>query len=179
MQQIRPLFLFIGLTLLILGCDASKKSTNDKNANEKSDEVLFGKATSIPLGKAAKYESIDLPASKFKGFFSNKFEDSKDFEDFKIITKNNADYYLICKGLREKDPAQFAMELELIEGNLILQDVNKLYYTCIARYCAACAFKYNKNGTIGGCDCSEAKQDKPKGYAACEHTIAIKTEEKE
>lgn len=179
MQKMKQLFLFAGLALLILGCDASKKSTNDKKDNEKNDEITFGKAASIILGKAAKYESIDLPADKFKTFFSNKFEDSKGFKDFKIITKNNKDYYLICKGSRENDLSQFAMELELIEDNLILQDVNKLYYTCIARYCDACAFKYNKNGTIGGCDCGKEADEKPKGYAACEHTIAIKTEEKE
>jgi hypothetical protein len=176
MQQIRPFFFFIGLALLILGCDASKKSV-DKVEGSKDD--IFEISSSIMLGKAADYQSIKLPASKFELFFSKKFEDSKDFKKFKIITKNNKDYYLICKGNREKNLAQFAIELELNEGDLILQSMNKLYYTCIARYCDACAFKYNKNGTIGGCDCGKESKDKRKGYAACEHTISIQTQEKE
>ncbi len=176
MQQIKSLFFFIGLSLLIVNCDATKKSNNDNN---KSDEVTFGKIQNLTLGNTKDYQSIKLPDAKVKMFFVRKFDNSKGFNNFKIISKNEKDYYLICKGSREGDDSQFAIELEVSEQKLILQDVNKLYYTCIARYCDACSFKYNKNGTIGGCDCEKQTKDKPTGYAACEHTIAIKTEEKE
>ena len=167
------LLLVASLMLYLGSCDGSKKLPSDL------DDAIFDNFEEIKLCKVTDSKNLDLPVIKLQACFRGKFEDSRGFNDFQIISQNQKDYYLIAKGTREGSLAQFATELVEKDGELVLQDFDRLYYTCIARYCDACAFKYSNNGTIAGCNCAEEKEDKPTGYAACEHTIGIKTSEKE
>lgn len=165
------LILMIGL---IGACTPSQKSA--EKAMEKED--IFNKLSSITLGLTPKYKSLKLPKTKLRVFFSEKFGDSNGFKKFKIITDNEADYYLIASGMREGKKTQFAVELMQKQGYLIVEDFDQLYYSCIAKYCEDCSFRFNGKGTIGGCSCEALTEEPPNGRTACEHSIGIKSSEK-
>lgn len=165
--------LMFTLVLFLASCDGSK------NVADNAKDAVFDNFENVMVCKANNYKKANLPDAKLKICFKGKFEESRNFTDFEVVSQNQETYYLIAKGMREGNTAQFAAELTEKDGELFLEDFNKLYYTCIARYCEGCTFKYTKDGTVGGCDCGEEQADKPKGYAACEHTIGIKTADKE
>jgi hypothetical protein len=144
-----------------------------------SDDDIFNILSEKKLCALAKYKTASLPTKYLKTFFLAKFEDSKSFNDFEIVTQNKETYYLIASGKRERKDTKFGIELEIKGTDLYLQDLNKLYYTCIGHYCDDCNFKFSSKGTIGGCKCDNLTEEPPKGFSPCEHTIAIKTKEKE
>lgn len=160
--------------LICLGCDATKKSSETDVV-----DIAVGELIDLTVATTKNYKSAKLPTAKLKAFFLAKFEDSGAFSDFEITTKNEKNFYIVATGIREKKPTRFGVELEVDNDNLVLQDFNKLFFTCIAHYCKACDFKFDAKGAISGCNCAELTETPPKGFAACEHTIAIKTLEKD
>lgn len=170
-------FLLI-LTLFLASCDGSKPVARG-GLDASSNDDIFNILDEKKLCPVSKYKTQSLPTKHLKTFFTAKFEDSKSFNDFEIVTQDNETYYLIASGKRERRATKFAIELEVQGSDLYLQDLNKLYYTCIGHYCDDCNFKYSSKGTIGGCDCGHLTEEPPKGFSPCEHTIAIKTKEKE
>lgn len=160
--------------LICVSCVA----TNTSNDTDIVD-IPMGELVDLTIATTKNYQSARLPTPKLKAFFLGKFEDSGMFSDFEIITKNKKNFYITARGIREKKPTRFGVELEVSENNLVLQDFNQLFFTCIAHYCKACDFKFNDDGEISNCDCPEITETPPKGFAACEHTIAIKTLEKD
>lgn len=177
MQKSALGFLYFGLSIIglfLLGCNASKTS------NSISDDNLFEGQANRTLCKKAEYANANLKTNQLKVFFSNKFENSRNFGNFNIITEDNTNFYLVATGKREGAATRFGIELAVVNDKIILEDFDKFYFTCIARYCNACDFKFNADGTIGGCNCTaNSDEQPPKGYSPCEHTIAVKTSEKE
>ncbi len=167
--------ILILLISLMTACTPSQKS----GGKEATKEDIFNKLSSISLGSISKYEKLKLPKAKIRAFFSAKFAESNDFKNFKVLTKNEIDYYLVASGMREDKNTQFAVELEQKQDNLILQDFDKLYYSCIGEYCKECSFRFDDKGTINGCSCETLTEEPPQGRTACEHSIGIKSLEKD
>ena len=174
MKNLLSIKLWLFSILIFVSCDATKKS-NDTDIVD----ISLGELVDLTIATTKNYKSAKLPTAKLKTFFLAKFEDSGVFGDFEIITKNEKNFYITAIGVREKKPTRFGVELEITDNNLVLQDFNKLFFTCIAHYCKACDFKFDTKGAISGCNCAELTETPPKGFAACEHTIAIKTLEKD
>jgi hypothetical protein len=170
-------FLTIFSILVFFSCVATDKT--DKANKTDIVDIPMGQLIDLTVATTKNYESTRLPAGKLKAFFLAKFEDSGLFNDFEVITKNDKNYYLIATGIREKKPTRFGVELEVTDDNLVLQDFNKIFFTCIAHYCKACDFKFSDDGEISGCNCAELTENPPKDFAACEHTLGIKTLEKD
>ena len=118
--------------LICVSCVATNKS-NDTDAVD----IAVGELVDLSIATTKNYQSTRLPTGKLKAFFFAKFADSAVFTDFEIITKNEKVFYIIATGIREKKPTRFGVELEVIGNNLVLQDFNKLFFTCISHYCKA------------------------------------------
>jgi hypothetical protein len=173
----RKLFISSFLLFSILFC-VSCVATNN-NSDRDIVDIPIGELVDLTIATTKNYKSTRLPAGKLKAFFLAKFEDSSMFTDFEIISQNEENFYIIATGTREKKPTRFGVELEVTDNNLVLQDFNKLFFTCISHYCKTCDFKFDADGAISGCNCAELTETPPKGFAACEHTLAIKTLEKD